>query len=67
MIPRARRSETLDAMLWRLTGRGGTVEATLDANPGLADLGPWLPDGTAVAVPETPIAPPPRALVNLWD
>ena len=30
----------------------GTVEALLDANPGLAALGPFLPAGTMLTVPD---------------
>ena len=36
----AHQGDTLDALLWRHTGRtAALVEATLLANPGLADLG----------------------------
>ncbi|WP_343226435.1 MULTISPECIES: tail protein X [Lysobacter] len=38
------------------------------ANPGLADLGPVLPHGTAVDLPD-PVtrAPDARPLIQLWD
>ena len=63
--------EMLDAICRRLGGteRGGVVEAFLAANPGLAGLGPVLPLGTLITLPE-PIAPPKsprRATINLWD
>ncbi len=63
----ARQGETLDAIAWRHYGRtAGVVEAVLEANPGLAALGPQLPLGTAVELPD--IAPATEvALVQLWD
>lgn len=50
---------TLDLLLWRIHGRRGQdlVEAALVANPGLAALGPVIPLGTAIVVPDLP-APP---------
>lgn len=42
------------------------VTATLKANPGLAALGPILPLGTVIALPEFVIERP-RAAVRLWD
>lgn len=44
---------TASLLIWRrarLPYPGG-LEALLDANPGLADLGPVIPLGTVVAVP----------------
>lgn len=70
-VARARQNEPLDAVIWRETGQR-TVEAVLAANPGLADLGPFLPEGqaidlqaasTAAAVAATSTRP----LVQLWD
>ncbi|SEJ71596.1 P2-like prophage tail protein X, partial [Azotobacter beijerinckii] len=44
----------------------GVVEAVLEANPGLADLGPILPHGQRVTLPEQ--APQPQTqTVQLWD
>lgn len=47
---------SLDLLLWRRYGvRGqGLVEETLVLNPGLAALGPILPLGTVVTVPDLP-------------
>lgn len=70
-LARANQNEPLDALVWRATGQR-TVEAVLAANPGLADLGPFLPEGqlvdlspasnaAAVAAANT------RELVQLWD
>lgn len=45
--------ERLDRIAKRLYGTesGGTVEALLNANPGIAALGTILPVGTVIAVP----------------
>lgn len=65
----ARQGDTLDALCWRHLGRtGGVVEAVLEANPGIASLGPVLPHGTPIDLPEpTTTAPARQALVQLWD
>lgn len=49
---------TLDLLLWRRYGVRGQalVEAALRLNPGLAALGPVLPLGIAVKIPELPPA-----------
>lgn len=60
----------LDLLLWRRYGvRGqGLVVAALELNPGLAGLGPVLPIGTVVKLPELPHedARPPRRIVSLF-
>jgi len=64
----ARQGDTLDALCWRHYGRtAGVVEAVLDANPGLADLGPVLPHGKPGELPDQ--APPvtTQTVVQLWD
>ena len=65
----AHQHDTLDLLCWRHAGAtAGVVEATLIANPGLADLGPLLPHGTRVHIPEAAIAAPTHApLVQLWS
>lgn len=64
----AHADEPLDLLVWRALGTyPGTVETTLDANPGLARLGPALPEGTIVTIP-LPVAPTQVApLVQLWS
>lgn len=65
---RAQQGDTLDALCWRHYGRtAGVVEQVLDANPGLADLGPVIPHGTQVLLPEQPVRAEQRQMVNLWD
>ncbi|MDB5717265.1 MAG: phage tail protein, partial [Sphingomonas bacterium] len=52
-ILRARQGDPPDGLLWRERGLGGAaIAAVLEANPGLARLGPVLPIGTAVIVPD---------------
>lgn len=65
----AHQGDTLDQLCWRHLGRtAGVVEAALLANPGLADLGPVLPHGTVIDLPDpAPVAPAQRALIQLWD
>lgn len=63
----ARQGDTLDRLVWERYGqRLGALEATLAANPGVADLGAVLPVGTRVALPDITSAPAPAA-VRLWD
>jgi phage tail protein X len=65
----ARQGDTLDRLCWRALGHtAGVVEAALEANPGLATLGPVLPHGTPVDLPDPAATPEaPRALIQLWD
>jgi phage tail protein X len=65
---RAHQNETVDALCWRVLGRTeGVTEQTLRLNRGLSALGPQLPQGTPVTLPEPPSEEPVRALVQLWD
>jgi phage tail protein X len=64
----AQQGDTVDSLCFRHYGRTrGVVEATLEANAGLADLGPVLPHGHPVDLPEAPNDQPTISLVNLWD
>lgn len=63
----AMQGDTLDAICARYYGRTeGVVEAVLQSNPGLSELGVILPHGTAIELPETDSAPKTET-VNLWD
>jgi len=65
---RARQGDMVDAICRRVYGdESGFVEAVLDANPGLAALGPMLPGGTEVTLPELNPEPAKAPLVTLWD
>lgn len=61
--------ETVDAICWRVLGRTqGVTEQVLDLNPGLADLGPQLPAGAVVVLPDVnKLAPAVLETINLWD
>ena len=65
---RANQNDTVDALCWRFYGRAaGVTEAVLEANPGLADHGPILPQGLVVNMPEAQASAPQRQMVQLWD
>lgn len=59
--------DTVDEICWREYGRtAGTVEAVLNANPGLAAVGLLLPAGITIHLPE--FAPATVAeTTRLWD
>jgi phage tail protein X len=65
----ARDGETVDQICWRIFARtDGLTEQVLAMNPGLADLGPRLPAGTPVTLPDlAQVTPTMRETVSLWD
>ncbi|MBO1852096.1 tail protein X [Burkholderia cenocepacia] len=64
----ALQGETLDALCWRYyASTAGTVEAVLEANPGLAELGVVLPMGTVVDMPELNTIGQTKPLLQLFD
>lgn len=69
MIATAQEGETVDALCWRVLGRTqGVTEQVLEMNRGLAELGPALPGGTEVALPDvSELAIARRDTVSLWD
>ncbi|MFT0733911.1 tail protein X [Ralstonia wenshanensis] len=67
MRVRAIQGDTVDAICHRVYGRtAGVTEAVLAANPGIADLGPVLPHGTELVMPDIPPQPA-MQMVQLWD
>ncbi|WP_024554313.1 tail protein X [Franconibacter helveticus 513] len=67
MKVRAQQYDTVDALCWRHYGRTqGMTEAVLTANPGLADVGPILPHGLEVELPEQ-VSSPTAETVQLWE
>ncbi len=64
---RSIQGDTVDRVCQRVYGRtAGVTEQVLVANPGLADLGPILPMGTLITLPEqAPQAESP--MLQLWD
>jgi len=67
MFTRVLQGDTLDAVCDRHYGRTeGVFELVLAANPGLAELGPVLPHGTLVELPDVPSSPVSET-INLWE
>lgn len=65
---RTRDGDSLDAICWRHYGRqAGAVEAVLEANPGLSEVGPVLPAGFVIGLPELPQRAREIETVSLWD
>ncbi|WP_429885388.1 tail protein X [Geoalkalibacter halelectricus] len=64
---RTRDGDMLDEICQRHYGRtAGTVEAVLEANRGLAALGPVYAAGVVIALPELP-AKSSKETIRLWD
>lgn len=65
----AQQHDTVDLICHRFYGATtGTVEKVYAANHGLAALGPVLPHGTPVTLPNINFTPEPtHDLVQLWD
>lgn len=60
--------QTVDLVCQDFYGRTRDVtEAVLDANPGIAALGPVLPIGTVLVMPDIDTRPVSRPLVSLWE
>ncbi|PNU06478.1 tail protein X [Novosphingobium guangzhouense] len=65
----ARQGDTIAAICWRELGRTrGVTEQVFALNPGIAALGPRLPAGTVITLPDlTEAAPAVLETVKLWD
>ncbi|HFY0662745.1 TPA: tail protein X [Escherichia coli] len=67
MKVRAYQNDTVDALCWRHYGRTqGATEQVLQANPGLAEYGPFLPHGLQVELPDIATTTTVQT-VQLWD
>lgn len=66
---RTSQGDTLDFICWKVYGgqQSGAVEAVLEANPGLADLGPVLPLDTVVVLPDLPKPATEVQPIRLWS
>lgn len=60
--------DTADFIAWKHYGNqnAGTVEALVDANHGLADMGPVLPSGLVINLPVIETTATTQG-VKLWD
>lgn len=68
MIYRTKDGDVLDALcLTQYGARAGAAEAVLNANPGLAALGPVYASGVMITFPDLPAATPGVATIRLWD
>ena len=68
MTVAAHAGETLDALVWRALRKGpSAVEAVLQANPALAEVGLFLPAGFDVVIPAEASAPATKPMINLWN
>lgn len=64
---RTKDGDMLDWICWRHYGRQAhVVEAVLEANPGLADLGNILPPNYVISLPNIEL-PKSNEMVRLWD
>lgn len=63
----AHQDDSLDALCYRYYGRTqGVVETVMQSNPGLADLGPILPHGTAVTLLDISVSSSQES-INIWE
>jgi phage tail protein X len=68
MQVRALAGDTVDALCWRhLRRTRDVVEQTYEMNPGLADIGPVLPGGQVVILPDAPAEQKTIPTTKLWD
>ena len=59
--------DTVDYICWKYYGaQSGLVELVLEANPGLADIGPELPAGMTIVLPDRPAAAVEAQPLRLW-
>lgn len=64
---RTSQDDTLDFICWKFYGQqSGAVERVLEANPGLAALGPVLPPNTSVVLPDLPKPATEVQPIRLW-
>lgn len=62
----AQQGDTVDGLCWRHLGSSAQVEAVLEMNRGLAALGPILPIGTPVDLPDQAAARE-NKILQLWE
>lgn len=63
----AEQGDTVDAICWRhYRQTGGVTEQVLQINQNLAALGPVLPMGTPITLPNIPVQAT-KNTIKLWD
>ena len=68
MIVIAQQGDTVDAICWRHHRQtAGITEQVLELNPGLSSIGPILPEGYQITLPDNAPAPATKPLIQLWD
>jgi phage tail protein X len=66
LVYRTKDGDRLDQICYQHYKRVDVLQAVLDANRGLAALGPVYPSGVRILLPD--ITPPAtRTIVRLWD
>lgn len=59
--------QTLDEIVWKHYGySSGPLEKVLEANPGIADYGPFLPTGLYIELPRYQALKTKKG-IRLWD
>jgi len=67
MKVRSVQGDTIDLICFRYYGKtAGVTEQVIEANPELVNIGPILPNGTEVYLPEQ-TATAERTMISLWD
>lgn len=69
MQVRATQGDTIDSLCNRHLGSSAQVEAVIELNQGIAALGPVIPNGTLVTLPDvtTSETSPSTTTIQLWD
>lgn len=70
MQVRATQGDTIDSLCNRHLGSSAQVEAVIELNQGIAALGPVIPNGTLVTLPDITIETSPSTItinIQLWD
>lgn len=68
MIVIAQQGDTLDAICWRHHHQTAEItEQVLELNHGLSSIGPILPEGYQITLPDNTPAPASKQLIQLWD
>lgn len=68
MIVTAQQGDTLDAICYRHLGQTAELtEQALQLNPGISALGPVIPMGTQITLPDQRTEQSRSNIIQLWD